>query len=710
MKTALLPLLLILLTTLIIACSNKADPQASANQNTQTSVNEEATRPPSSNAATTNTVVEDPASTPRPRVAMPTKPQPIAGLLTPTIPPTPTPKTTNPSTGQSPPQTPDPTNAATAQNNPTTPSTSPKMDVPQDAQFNDKVLLQDIYAAMDLSQFALNPNEPVPLPIEADRYDQTSKELTHMDLQSLKRDDDRVTENYVDIPSVFIHDEIKDHPYLHLFPGLQSQVNFFTQEEPYANIIRYHPYFNQERFSGGRDYKDQLASSFQLRNGIEHFLFNPWYEPIHPTSLRGSHASTGLPYRTWGPHWFGKNSTRGVLAKGVTETLRNAVHPEVEYKPIPLSSSDETGPNWTLLNYITTPVLDFQRAPFNLGARNRPHSAFRTPTTKWEFVHPQLPIVKVTSYNTLVLPFLDRDERPSLDRPSRLMKFYKDTRQNSSEHVQERFCRDIDFTKVPKDLARKYGPCGGTSTSRFKHIESTPPEDLVHLLSAAPAEYFDMFFPSKELNPNSETTFAVSFVIAFQNRWDSFTNPDRWLIRFHDDLMPRTLTTNQHQTLEPWQGAIDPDFNDQHFPNYWHTSDYMQHSIIGPVVLHVYESEVLQPSTYSFTPTVTEWEAPGYIVPDDRQLIVKTTIYRDLEPGQPHIFEGFTDKVNSRPALGTLGSKKDGKTLSSGSLRLEAVPFSPNPGFPLPDHVMTAADSAPGTEIWELFNMDDNDW
>ena len=492
-------------------------------------------------------------------------------------------------------------------------------------------------------------------------------------------------------------------------------VNFFTQEEPYANIIRYHPYFNQERFSGGRDYKDQLASSFQLRNGIEHFLFNPWYEPIHPSSLKTrKHYSTDIEYETWGPHWFGANSTRGVLAKGVTETLRNAVHPEVEYKAIPLSSSDETEPNRTLLNYITTPVLDFDGSSRSeQSRRDRAHSTFRTPTTKWEFVHPQLPIVKVTSYNTLVLPFLDRDERPSLDRPSRLMKFYKDNRQNSSDSVQEKFCWDIDFTKVPKDLAGKYGPCGGTSTGRFKHIESTPPEDLVHLLRAAPAEYFDMFFPNKELNPHSETTFAVSFVIAFQNRWDSFTNPDRWVIRFHDDLMPRDSGMFQmlNNTLQPWQGAIDPDFNDQHFPNYWHTSDYMQHSIIGPVVVHIYESEVLQPGTYSFTPTVTEWEAPGYIVPDDRQLIVPTIILRDLEPGQPHTFEGFTKKRLITDQYSDLyGKTKDGKTFSKGALRLDATPFSPNPGFPLPGHVMTAADSAPGTEIWELFNMDDNDW
>ena len=33
--------------------------------------------------------------------------------------------------------------------------------IPENAQFNDRVLLQDIYARMDLQKFALNPGEPI---------------------------------------------------------------------------------------------------------------------------------------------------------------------------------------------------------------------------------------------------------------------------------------------------------------------------------------------------------------------------------------------------------------------------------------------------------------------------------------------------------------------------------------------------------------------
>ena len=42
----------------------------------------------------------------------------------------------------------------------------------------------------------------------------------------------------------------------------------------------------------------------------------------------------------------------------------------------------------------------------------------------------------------------------------------------------------------------------------------------------------------------------------------------------------------------------------------------MQHRLIGPVVLQVYESEVLHPGIYSAVPKVTYWEAPEFIMSD----------------------------------------------------------------------------------------------
>ena len=71
------------------------------------------------------------------------------------------------------------------------------------------------------------------------------------------------------------------------------------------------------------------------------------------------------------------------------------------------------------------------------------------------------------------------------------------------------------------------------------------------------------------------TKYSVSFVISLQNRWASFDDPNRWIIRFKDDL---------EAYGQPWM--LDPELP---YPNYWDDTDYMQHRIIGPVVLTVHE-------------------------------------------------------------------------------------------------------------------------
>ena len=68
--------------------------------------------------------------------------------------------------------------------------------VPEDPRTNDQVLLQDIYAQIDLEQFALDPDQPIPW--QGSRYDADSP-------RSL-------------MPYPMIH----QHPYLHLFPDLEA--------------------------------------------------------------------------------------------------------------------------------------------------------------------------------------------------------------------------------------------------------------------------------------------------------------------------------------------------------------------------------------------------------------------------------------------------------------------------------------------------------
>ena len=74
----------------------------------------------------------------------------------------------------------------------------------------------------------------------------------------------------------------------------------------------------------------------------------------------------------------------------------------------------------------------------------------------------------------------------------------------------------------------------------------------------------------------SISKFASSFVISFQHRWSSFDDSGRY-------------NTEQH----------------------WNSIDFMQHRIIGPVVVEIYDSEVLETGIYSAYPEIDHWEAPG---------------------------------------------------------------------------------------------------
>ena len=109
----------------------------------------------------------------------------------------------------------------------------------------------------------------------------------------------------------------------------------------------------------------------------------------------------------------------------------------------------------------------------------------------------------------------------------------------------------------------------------------------------------------------------------------------------------------------------------------WYDKDYMQHRIIGPVVLQVYESGVLKPGIYSTVPRVTHWEAPGHIATD--QQILRKNHSRSRNPEGYHF--NYTTKVST-----------------------------PNANWPLPGHVITFDYNGPGTRIWDRHAMSEHDW
>ena len=251
---------------LFAACGSGDEPRNSTDAETETSRTE-------TSAA---------ARTPAP---MPTRPKRIDHLLTPTAVAEPA-KTVEPEAKQT---GGDPTSNGIEKAVTGDPKTIAEL-VPEDPRTNDQVLLQDIYAQIDLEQFTLDPDQPIPW--QGSKYDENSR------------------------VSVMPHPMIQQHPYLHLFPDLEAKVRRQRNGD-----VEYAPHSAYDR----NRFKDISG----IRNGLIYFIYNPWFEPVFPENrIRtpdsdANHlffTSSNYYYNGAGPYWFGNNSVRGVLAETVAET------------------------------------------------------------------------------------------------------------------------------------------------------------------------------------------------------------------------------------------------------------------------------------------------------------------------------------------------------------------------------------------------------
>ena len=492
---------------------------------------------------------------------------------------------------------------------PDTAGVAPEDLIPENPETNDEVLLQDIYALMDLDRFALDPGAPIQLPSEKSFNSLTSWSKGYPD-------------------SIFELDEVENHPYLHLFPGLRwtaEKAGKYLKTVNRGGTFVYNPYDRDVR---NYPKTGKPSRTFQPRDGNTHFIYHPWFEPLdlyeitEGTKLYRGQKMDG--YRRirgknedgqniWisihSPHWFGKNSTRGVLSEAVAEALAEAKKPGAEDHDLLVQAEHpgfnrrgqktEYGAGWSLAEYLRTPMVVGE----TIGQLKKQYY-HELPATQWEFLHPRLPIIRVTNFVRTQMPFRVPGEKPG------------------------------------------------------------------------------------------HSDIAVSFVVSFQNRWASFDDPNRWLFRFEEDMREIHSVYERpgnefDKTREPGiLGGIDEETHQRLFPRYWHSSDYMQHRIIGPVVVQVYEHDregdrsrdPLQHGIYHAYPKAAEWEAPGPILQDE-QLRVTFQLTRGTRRG---------DLIEI--------------------LRPEPAAQSPNPGWPLPGHVMTHPGTGPGTGVWEDFKLDGHEW
>ncbi len=570
-------------------------------------------------ASETSTNREEPRRAAKVAAPEPTRPQRLDELLTPTVAPEAARATTTMEPGTKAEQREKKNGAERgSMPAPTLPITTPALStreaptiadlVPEDPETNDRLLLQDIYGQIDLEQFALDPNEPIPA-VGSEQYRRISRGRQ--------------------LVSRMNYEETRDHPYLHLFPHLKNVI----ENGDHSEEISYHPAMEDD----GRLYKRWFNSEDRLRkipsdtrSHLLYFIYNPWFDTILEEFHRVK--SPGLKYRNAEkiiPYWFGNNSTRGILVETVAALLEEAKLPTSEPATRPWIPNKEDAPKdyrgniitdtltereWTMEEYIRMPVYPRREKGDHIL------QSHQAPDVQWEILHPQLPILKITAHAGQNLPL------------------------------------------------------------------KTPEGDI----------------------DGGGTAYSVSFVMSLQNRWTSFDEPDRWIVRFREELQTkfksRTAFSGRSGYFPPH--LLDPDLP---YPNYWDDTDYMQHRIIGPVVLTVHGSHVLQPGTYSRVPRITHWETPGYILTDKQAKTSYSGGQKkiDIDPatGLPIMIQGVQSKI---PKLVWEEKPQLAPSFHPHRYYYTRGFKNPNVGFPLPGHVMTTSATGPGTEVWREYKM--NGW
>ena len=414
---------------------------------------------------------------------------------------------------------------------------------------------------------------------------------------------------------------VHQHPYLHIFPDLEKVV----EEQRETGLTRDFSYIPNKEFRTTKI--EDLAG---IKDRMTYFIYHPWFEPVF-ADHRNRSVLTEQDNRLLigdyqqhgtGLYWFGNNSTRGVLAETVTELIRDASKPGV------------------------TPA---QRAWW--AERDRGGNLFaRLEMRDWtveEFIR-----ANVMSEEGIQLP---------IDRKTR-------------EPDKEFWNAGINQRQNPK------------VEWEILHPQLPILRITAHASYQLPLQYNP---EGNEWDAGGGASFSVSFVISLQHRWESFQDPNRWIIRFRGDL--ESYWPPNHLYSEDSEIFISGKLNELEkrlsgagmpYPNYWHHTDYMQHRIIGPVVMTVHgDGDVLAEGTYSRVPRITHWEAPGHILTEEQVMKVD----RGLTTGRRSIFSG--DVIRLYPDLG-----------------------APNAGWPLPGHVMTGPRQGPGTEVWREYGMEGYDW
>ena len=128
------------------------------------------------------------------------------------------------------------------------------------------------------------------------------------------------------------------------------------------------------------------------------------------------------------------------------------------------------------------------------------------------------------------------------------------------------------------------------------------------------------------------------FNLALQRRWDTFDDPRRDINQYAAAYLDYPKPPYRDQRgLE--RGELDPAL-DALYPNYWHTTDYMQHSVLGPVAVIIRAVDanalaVVKEGTYWVDLPRTEWAADPSVSSPETARIGERPIFDSENDGWP---------------------------------------------------------------------------
>ena len=188
-----------------------------------------------------------------------------------------------------------------------------------------------------------------------------------------------------EIPRDLPFEEYFNHPYIHLFPDMMETTREIADQaasqgesRPKTFRYSYHPNTTHTR----------------TEYTIESFIHSPWFEPWTSTTVTSTDFGTGEflsinsgTNRNIGTPYFGKNSTREVLANAVSSLIQSALIEGAE-PDIPDYYSDHNYPNFT-----PPDPKDRLRVAFYLFGRSTrfPGGSFPPPQISWQIPPPGTP-------------------------------------------------------------------------------------------------------------------------------------------------------------------------------------------------------------------------------------------------------------------------------------------------------------------------------